>query len=336
MNRFGQKLLVAVLLGVLVYGVFVFIAGGEKISAAASEFRWSAFAVALALSSSNYLLRFFKWEYYLARLSIRNIPKLDSLLIFLSGFVLTVTPGKIGEVFKSAVLEKTYGVELARTAPIVLAERLTDVIGVVGLILIGSLGFSGGLFWAACGGLAVLTGIVFISWPTPAELLFGWLEKKGEKPHKLTQKLRISYASLRTVGSLDALLIPSVLSLVGWGLEGFALSELLRGFGESVSLPLCLFFYSTATLAGALVPSPGGLGVAETIMQSQLVGLGGIAEGRATLAMLLIRLATLWWAVLVGFLALGVLLLRYPRLLRGTSAEGPPLEPSSPSSSSAD
>jgi glycosyltransferase 2 family protein len=322
MNAFGRKLLVALLLGVLVYGVFVFIAGGEKIAAAASEFRWSAFAWALGLSSSNYLLRFLKWEYYLRRLSIRGIPKLDSLLVFLSGFVLTVTPGKIGEVFKSAVLEKTHGIDLARTAPIVLAERLTDVIGVVGLILIGSLGFSGGLFWAACGGAAVLVGIVFISWSGPAEAFFSWLEKRNEKAQKLTQKLRISYASLRTVGSLDALLLPSLLSLIGWGLEGVALSELLKGFGETVSLPLCLFFYATSTLAGALVPSPGGLGVAETIMQSQLVGLGGIAEGRATLAMLLTRLATLWWAVLVGFVALGLLMLRYPRLLRGGASTG--------------
>jgi glycosyltransferase 2 family protein len=322
-SSLGRKLLVGVLLGVLVYGVFVVMAGREKLGAAAADFRWMAFVTALGLSSSNYVLRFLKWEYYLKRLDIRGVPKFDSFLIFLSGFVLTVTPGKIGEVFKSAVLQETHGIELAKTAPIVIAERLTDVIAVVGLILIGSLGFSGGMTWALLGTVAVLLGILFIAWSGPINALTQWLDQKGTKWQGLSEKLRVSYRSLRTVGSVDALLIPSALSLVGWGLEGLALSEIIRGFGTPVSLPLCLFFYSTSTLAGALVPTPGGLGVAETMMQSQLVGLGGIAEGRATLSMLLIRFATLWWAVLVGFAALVVLLARYPRLFRdGPKAAG--------------
>lgn len=78
-----------------------------------------------------------------------------------------------------------------------------------------------------------------------------------------------------------------------------------------------MFFYATATLAGALIPVPGGLGVAEGLLQSQFVQLGGVAPGPATASMLLIRLATLWWAVVVGFVALGILRGRYPGLLGG-------------------
>jgi glycosyltransferase 2 family protein len=332
MNALSKKLLIALLLGVLVYAAFVILAGREKLGAAAAEFHWSAFGGALLLSSTNYLLRFLKWEYYLNRLEIRSVKKLDSFLIFLSGFVLTVTPGKIGEVFKSAVLQETHGIRLERTAPIVLAERLTDVIGVVGLILIGSLGFSGGLLWALLGTLAVSVGVLFTTWSTPANYLLNLLDGRGPRAQKLSSKLRVSYESLRTIGSFKALLLPSALSLVGWGLEGFALSVLIAGFSTPVSLPLCLFFYATSTLAGALVPTPGGLGVAETIMQSQLVTLGGIEAGRATLAMLLIRFATLWWAVLVGFVALAVLMIRYPRLFRGDAKGGP--SPRSSSSAS--
>jgi hypothetical protein len=40
--------------------------------------------------------------------------------------------------------------------------------------------------------------------------------------------------------------------------------------------------------------------------------------------MLLIRLATLWWAVLVGFMALGCLRLRFPRELGSAAATGQP------------
>lgn len=315
MSTSVRRVVLALLLGVLVYGVFVLWTGYEKLSGALGHFAWWTFAAALGLSSFNYVLRFLKWEFYLARLGIRGVPRLDSFLVYLSGFVLTVTPGKLGEVFKSAVLERTHGIDAARTAPIVVAERLTDVIGIVGLIVVGSLGFSGGLVWACLGTLAVACGLTLILWKKPLELLIARLERGGEKARAAAPRLRTSVDSLRVVSSPSALFVPTVLSLIGWGAEGFSLFLLVDGFGEHVGVALAVFFYATATLAGALVPVPGGLGIAEAMFHSQLVELGGVAEGPATAAMLLIRFATLWWAVLVGFGALGLLRLRFPKLL---------------------
>jgi uncharacterized protein (TIRG00374 family) len=106
--------------------------------------------------------------------------------------------------------------------------------------------------------------------------------------------------------------IPALLSVWAWGSEGTALYVLLRGFQQSVPLTLSVFFYSTATLAGALIPVPGGLGLVEGMLRGALTHLGGVEQGAATAAMILVRLATLWWAVLVGFMALFVLRLRFP------------------------
>ncbi len=316
MNAFLRRLIIALLLGVAVYGVFVAFTGYQRIREALLGFGWWAFAAALALSSFNYVLRFLKWEFYLARLGVVGVPKWDSFLVFLSGFVLTITPGKLGEVFKSAVLAETHGVDPARTAPIVIAERLTDVIGIVVLITLGSLGFSGGLLWAGLGALAVATGLVLILWPLPARLLFAALTRRGGQWAARVPRLETAYASLRLLASPATLLVPTLLSIVGWGAEGVALYALLQGFSQLTSLPLSLFFYATATLAGALIPVPGGLGVVEAMFQSQLIELGGVAEGPATASMLMIRFATLWWAVLVGFAALGLLRLKFPALLR--------------------
>lgn len=315
MKRSLRRILWVMLAAIVLYGVFVFVSGYRAIEASLRDFRWSALALALALASANYGLRFLKWEYYLARLDIRGIRKTHSLLIFLSGFVLTVTPGKVGEVFKSAVLAQTHGIPAARTAPIVIAERLTDVIGVIVLIVVGSAGFAGGLDWAIAGSVAVALGLVAILWQPPSELLIGWLAARRGRLAALAPKLREGVASLRIVASPAALLWPTLLSILGWGLEGLALYVLLSGFGAPVPLPLALFFYATATLAGALVPVPGGLGVAEAMIQEQLVRLGGVAQGPATSAMILIRFSTLWWAVLIGFAALGLLRRSFPALL---------------------
>ncbi len=316
MNRFLRRVLIALLLGVLIYGAFVIYSGISVVRASLGGFQWWTFAGALGLASFNYVLRFAKWEYYLARLDVRGVPKFESFLVFLSGFVLTVTPGKVGEVFKSAVLAETHSVPMPRTAPIVIAERLTDVIAVILLIALGSIGFEGGLKWAIAGTVMVSIGLVLILWPAP----MNWLVRKAEgstgRLNRLAPKLRESVASLRVVASPGALLIPTLLSVVGWGCEGFALWLLLTGFGFHVPVPLAIFFYATATLAGAVVPVPGGLGIAEALIREQLVQLAHVPHGAATSAMLLVRLATLWWAVLVGFMALAVLRRRFPHLLR--------------------
>jgi uncharacterized protein (TIRG00374 family) len=313
-----RRVLVGVLFGVLLYGGIVAYFGYRQIQQTLAQFHWSSLLVAIGLASTNYGLRFAKWQYYLRRLGIDHVKRAHSALIFLSGFVLTITPGKLGEVFKSAVLHRTHGVPLERTAPIIVAERLTDVIAIVVLVLIGSLGFPGGVLWALLGTIAVGLGLLAILWEPPIRRLLEAVEKRPRLA-RFSPKLARAYASLRVVASPQALAWPVLLSIAGWGLEGFALHVLLIGFGLGPPLSFSMFFYATATLAGALIPVPGGLGVTEAIIREQLVRVAGAPSAIATSSMLLIRLATLWWAVLVGFLALGLLRLVFPSQLAARS-----------------
>jgi uncharacterized protein (TIRG00374 family) len=317
-NTALQRVLVAMLLAVAVYGGFAVWRGVGKMGDELARFQWWAFAAACALAFGNYIVRYFKWEFYLARLGIQGVPKRDSLLTFLSGFVLTVTPGKVGEVFKSIVLFETHGVPVARTAPIVVAERVTDVIGVVVLIVVGSLGFSGGLFWAGLGAAAVVTLLVVVSSRGLSVAIIGVVEKLPGPFRRIGPKLHEAYDSLAMLVKPSNLVVPTVLSIVAWALECTALWVILRGFAQDASLGLSTFFYATSTLAGALVPVPGGLGVTETFLQGQLQELGHVGATTATAAMILVRFATLWFAVLVGFVSLSLLKRRHPGLLAST------------------
>ncbi len=311
-----RRVVVVMLLGVALYGVMVVYRGMADVGARFAAFEWWTFGAACGLAFANYVLRFLKWEYYLAVLEIRGIPKLESFLTFLSGFVLTVTPGKVGEVFKSVVLSQTRDVPFERSAPIVVAERVTDLIGVIAMIALGSLGFDGGLPWAIAGAVLVLALLVFVASPrlsgpfvTVLPRLPGPLGRIGGL---VAPKLETALDQLRALTTPTRLIWPTLLSLVGWSLEGVGLWLILRGFGQSAPLALCVFFYATATLAGALTPLPGGLGVTDKLLEEQLTRLGGVETASATAAMLLIRLATLWFAVVVGFAALGALRARHP------------------------
>lgn len=315
LQKTTRKVIVVMLAAVAVYFVFALVSGFRELGGRLAGFAWWTFFAALALAFGNYILRFLKWEYYLRLLDIRGVKKSDSFLTFLSGFVLSVTPGKVGEVFKSLVLFQTYGVPGARTAPIVVAERLTDLIGVIILIAAGSTKFAGGLVWAAAGS-AVVSCILIVVASRRLSMWFvdivAWLPGPGKR---LAPKLREAYESLYLLTRPSSLILPTILSVAAWFLECLALWIILFGFRKATSVLAASFFYATSTLAGALIPVPGGLGVTETVMRTLMRELGDVDRAGATGAMLLVRFATLWFAVIVGFVALSLLRRRHPKLL---------------------
>jgi uncharacterized protein (TIRG00374 family) len=303
------------LLGVGVYGAFVVYRGTSAIGHSLEHFKPTAFLLACGLAFGNYILRFLKWEFYLARLDIRGVKKMDSFLTFLSGFVLTVTPGKVGEVFKSLILFETYGVPMTKTAPIVVAERATDVVGIVLLIVFGaSVGFAGGLLWAGVGAALVLVLLVVVGHRGLSLWLIGLVGRMPGRLGKIAPKLESAYESLATMLKPQNLFVPSALSCGAWMLECLALWVILGGFGESTSIPLSTFFYATSTLVGAIVPVPGGLGITESALMGQMTTVGHVDGNTATAAMILVRFATLWFAVVVGFVALSLMKRRFPTL----------------------
>ena len=137
---------------------------------------------------------------------------------------------------------------------------------------------------------------------------------------RVAPRLHAAYDSLALLLHPRNLLVPTLLALLSWSLECLSLWVILQGFGQSTSVSLCAFFYATSTLIGALIPVPGGLGFTEGALEQQMIHTGGVPRGVSTAAMILVRLATLWFAVLVGFVALSLLRLRYPGLLASSPA----------------
>ena len=89
----------------------------------------------LSLSLTNYLLRFVRWGRYLSLLDA-PVPWRINLDAYFSGFALTTSPGKVGEMLRSVLL-KRHGVPPAASIAAFFAERLSDLLSVVILAAVG-------------------------------------------------------------------------------------------------------------------------------------------------------------------------------------------------------
>ncbi len=322
--RIGRTIFLVTLFAVFVYAVLALASDVRALRVVLGSYAWWTMVAALALAFANYVLRFAKWEFYLRRLSIGAaqsssadepfvpIPRGESFAIFLAGFSMSITPGKAGEVFRSALLASARGTPVARSAPIVIADRVTDLLALVALVAAGSAYFPG-YGWIALAALALVSVIFFFVFvPRAAHAVLDLIGRVGPA-QRIAPKLRVAYDSLRAVMSPGAVVAMTLLSVVAWGLECAALWLILRGLGQDVSIALSFFVYGTATVAGAIAMLPGGLGGTELTMRTMLTALGSISAAPAAAATLLVRLATLWFAVIVGFVALWVFRARYDR-----------------------
>jgi uncharacterized protein (TIRG00374 family) len=100
------------------------------------------------------------------------------------------------------------------------------------------------------------------------------------------------------------------LSIVSWFFEVAAMFVTFLGLGLDPSFDLMLksaFILPIATLAAAILFTPGGLGVAEGGITGLSQSLLDLSASAAAVATLVIRFGTLWFGVIVGMMAFGVL-----------------------------
>lgn len=303
-SKYKKKILLSVAFGAIVFLGFSIWADFDKLIKAFGEFNWIYFPLVLALSFGNYIIRYYKWEYYRKLLNIELIPK-ASFLIFMSTFVMSVTPGKMGELLKSYLVREENGTPVSRSAPIILAERLTDFISVVLLCIAGAFVFNYGKGLILGVGLFFVSGVVLISSRKLSIAIIRKLEKI-KLFSKVAHKFEEAYESIYTLVRIKPLIIATVVSAVAWFCECLGLYVVLKVYSEmthiDVSLMSAVFIYGFSTIIGSIAMLPGGLGATEASITGLLVLLK-IPKDISVASTFIIRVATLWFAVLIGIIA---------------------------------
>jgi uncharacterized protein (TIRG00374 family) len=305
MKRLVSRAILGVAAGVIVYLAFSIWTGVKPVRNALGAFEWTYLALACLLALGNYTIRFARWHYFLKIVGARGVGPADSAAVFLAGFGLTVTPGKLGEAVKAILLHASHGIAKARTAPIVIAERVTDLTALLLLALVGVFSFDVDRRFLVAGAALVAAGLAVVSIDPLARAairIAGRLPLLRRFAHRLDDVHAHTAALLAPV----PLVLATLMAVGSWFLECLAFWLIIRGFpGASIPLRAATFIYAAMTIAGALSFLPGGLGVTEGGMQALLPRFGtGIDGGTALAATFVTRAATLWFAVALGLPAL--------------------------------
>ncbi|MCB0061603.1 MAG: flippase-like domain-containing protein, partial [Caldilineaceae bacterium] len=124
-NDLRRKILFSLLFALLVYMALALWSDWQALTTALIDFPWLWLPAVIGLTLVNYSGRLLKWHWYLRLLGI-PINRYDSGRVFGVGMLMVMTPGKAGEFLKSYMVKNVTGTPMAITAPVVLAERMTD------------------------------------------------------------------------------------------------------------------------------------------------------------------------------------------------------------------
>ena len=264
---------------------------------ALEKFNWIYLPLMIILVTLAYFVRFIKWNFFLRNVDV-YLPLKQNLFVFFSGLSMTITPAKAGEIWKGWLIREINGENLSNTVPVVIVDRVTDVIGLIILSLTGILYYKSGIYVLLILVILFAAFIIAIKSEPISNRLISILETRAGRYSgdikDMHETFKRSLASKYLVGM-------SLLAVLAWFLECLSIFFVIQGFGQSISLVLSVFLYSFASIVGAVSLIPGGLGVAEATLSGLLV-IFGFSSSIAVGAALIIRLGTLWYGAILGFL----------------------------------
>lgn len=314
LKKFRGKLFISIAIAALIGVAFSFYANTAQLKNAFLLFSYEILPAVLGFVLLNYFFRFVRWEYYLRVLKIK-IPRSESLGIFMSSLSMAVTPGKMGEVVKSYFLKSLHSVPMSKSMPIVFAERVTDFLALLIISFIGAYAIGYEKKFIVILALVFAAGIAVVASRSISTKIISVAEKIPFIAKRIVL-IENAYESSRTMLSGKTLLVSTALGFIGWLFECTGFFFVLKGLNIHLKLFSSDFIYAFSTVIGAISFLPGGLGATETSLAGLLI-LAKIPKGVAIAAVFIIRVATLWFAVLIGAVVLSYMQKRYGVVLNG-------------------
>jgi len=300
--KFKKSLLIGILGIIAIYAVILIAFDVNIISEKINDFDFQYLPIIIPLIPLTWGILFLRWNLLLKNSDI-DVPLKDNFMIFISGFALGVTPGKVGELIKSQLLKNKFNISRSKTAPLVIVERFYDFFAIAIISLFGILVFEYSIYIFG----VLVIGISIFLIVTSSEKIFLKFLNKIEKikflksfSNELPKSFNVIQKSTR--GKIFPLSI--ILSVIFWFLDSMIAYLTLLSFGiDIIDYFVLMSIYTSSIILGVISFLPLGIGVVE----GSLVGflsINGIEFHLATAVVVFIRFFTRWIGVMAGFIGL--------------------------------
>ncbi len=276
--------IIALAAGVSALLILIYYSGSEQFTRTVLEASppWIVAAV---------LVYAFSWTFRTWRLRLftenagKNIGSIDLFKLYISGYALNVIlPAKLGDVITVGYL-KMKGIELARSAAIILQTRILDVMALVLLsvpallLFLGesSPGWIGKTVLISALIVAVPVGVVILDRNESIFKFFYKLLYKSGRPSvtALAEKLQVAYRSYHQMVSNRYLLSGTILlSVVIWLLEGLTCFAVAIAVGAQIPVTIIVLAVSIGNVGKSVPATPGAIGIYEGMLAAVLIFFG--------------------------------------------------------------
>ena len=266
-----------------------------------SQFKFEYLLLVLFLNSIVLVVKGFRQQIILQNLGI-NIPIKDSILLYLAGLSMLITPGGSGQIIKSYFLKNRFGIQISKSIPLVLIERFADLIAItfiVTLVLILIQNFELLLLIPIIWVIIILIYTSFRN-KTVYKKIESFLIKFSFF-RKQVKGISESYDRLQLATAKGMILKNWVLSVVAWSIDAIAVYFVFVGFNQDLELLYTTFVMYTSLLLGFITFLPAGLGVTELSFLG-LLTTEGIQASLATSVIIMIRLTSIWYSTIIGLI----------------------------------
>lgn len=284
----------SVLFTIAIYGVILSYTDWTAVVLAIESRSISLWSLLMSLALASYLARFVRWSYFMSALGYK-LPILQNLEIYLAGFALTLSPGKVGEMTRSVYL-LNYGVLLSHSIASFVSERILDLVVIAALASLTIFIVPDNSLWMLSSICCIVLVILFFH-----SSLIDWLTIKISKSLFAEIALKIA-SSVRFLLSRRQLSVPILCGLIAWAAQGLSLYFVANSMNYDLPIYLAVGIYSLSILAGAVSFIPGGIGATEIAMML-LLSYVGLDQVDALTVSIITRGATLWLAVCLGVVA---------------------------------
>jgi len=292
-----------VLFGILIfYVIFIAYSDFEEFSINISQFDFSYLPIILAFVFLGIMIKSLRQQLLYKQIGV-FISFKTGILLFISGLSMEATPGGSGELIKSYYLKKKFGYPLAKTFPTVIMERLLDLTGIAGILLIVGLLLDNYNIILLM--LILLSTLSLIFASGKKKKLFNFLLSIIEKIPILKKQASSFSESYQVFGELTSGKIMTKtlgLSFFVWMTDAIMIYFIFVGFNLNFDIIFSTFSMYSSLLLGVLTMIPAGIGVTE-VSFVEILKSEGVDTATSTSLIILFRLVTIWFLTVLGFCA---------------------------------